>query len=436
MNKKRILSTLLGIGILLAIVPTVLGNYGLFPNFSGDSHGGCHVGTNPESSNGWIYVTSNASTVDPSEEFMLSVQVVTFTEAANANISIGFPDNRGNNNYFTFSIKYFNNITLDGSGNSTVLYFTVIAPSEDGDYTLVVDALKGHINGTAKNFNWTAGSVGVTVSSIIGGGPTTLLGQFIEFITNPYVFYSLITILLGILMGLGIKLKRRLDRSRILKADTLKDREKLGIKLKEYAENDIIKECANCTMCRDECPTFYSREAESYYAGGRLRVLRAYVEQGYPIDDDFVEAMYYCTTCKQCEDRCPVPVKYVDIIEELRANLVKHKVGPYGKQLGMAKAVHANKNPYNEPADCRGNWCTEDEDIAKDIKTLERGPVGYFVGCTASFRTKNAAQNTAKILSKITDGIVILGSGEYCCGSPLIRTGQEDFDLPLNDKET
>jgi heterodisulfide reductase subunit D len=207
--------------------------------------------------------------------------------------------------------------------------------------------------------------------------------------------------------------------------------------LASVLSRNVIKACSNCSMCRDECPTYYTRKAESYFAGGRLRVLRAYIEKGYPVDDDFVEAMYYCTTCKQCEDRCPVPVNYVDIIEALRATLVRNHVGPYGKQLSLARNTADLKNPYGEKADSREDWLKDGDSMIQGIKTVEKGPVGYFVGCTASFRTKTAAQSTAKILSKFyPGGIVLLGNGEYCCGSPLIRTGQEDFDLEMADGRT
>ena len=47
-----------------------------------------------------------------------------------------------------------------------------------------------------------------------------------------------------------------------------------------------------------------------------MRILRAYVERELKVDDDFIEAMYFCTSCKQCEDICPINLDYVDIIEE------------------------------------------------------------------------------------------------------------------------
>lgn len=201
------------------------------------------------------------------------------------------------------------------------------------------------------------------------------------------------------------------------------------IKFKEYSNNDLIKACANCSMCRDECPTYVSREAESFYAGGRMRILRTIVERNLPITDDFVEAMFLCSTCKQCEDICPIGVKYVDLIEELRAELVQEGIGPYGGLMGFSKSIQQNNNPYKEPPSKRKDW------VEEGIVEVEKGPYAYFVGCTASYRTQSAAVNTAKILTKILGGIVLLGPEEVCCGSPIIRTGQIDFLLETDEGE-
>ncbi|GAB4320090.1 MAG: (Fe-S)-binding protein [Promethearchaeota archaeon] len=207
------------------------------------------------------------------------------------------------------------------------------------------------------------------------------------------------------------------------KLTTLPKREPYSEKMREYAKNRLLKKCSNCSMCRDECPTYYSSYAESFYAGGRLRILRTFVERGLPMTDDFVNAMFFCTTCKQCEDICPISMEYVDIIEDLRAEVVEKLGKPHGNLLNFARNVYNFKNPYGEAPEKRKAWLPE------DVKEVERGPYAYFVGCTASFRTISAAQNTSRILSKLLGGIVVLGSGEFCCGSPLIRTGQVDFDL-------
>ncbi|MHA1510399.1 MAG: (Fe-S)-binding protein [Promethearchaeota archaeon] len=619
-SQKTILGLILTIFTISFLIGIALGNDNFigydFISFQGDSHAGCHGGTD-HSITGIIQVNSLEGTIiEPDTEFTIEVEIKSFTEASNEDVTIGFANGtpgRGDNKQFWFNVSQYDAVNLNGSGDSDKLYFSAIAPSIEGSYTLIADVLEGngggnldwgsgeiqlniqYINldgpvlqnlttnsnliefgeqvqisidsidestsvssvliefnginhtmlnlaGSTYNYSWIPDFVGdlpfyiyaldtenyasirsgsiviqdtilpsilefnrtaetatkgepfiftikvedqagiyqvlFEIDSInnsmtfIGDGtwqyewvpsasgsiqyiihiqdgngnwvsnPNTILTtripiNIVEFLTNPiFLSIGIALVTVGIILSVRYLWKQRIKK-KILKDPVLKNRKLLGIKLKEYAENDLIKECANCTMCRDECPTYYSREAESYYAGGRLRVLRAYAEKNFPVDDAFIEAMYFCTTCKQCEDRCPVPVNYVDILEELRSNLVKLGVGPYGKQLGMAKAVHANKNPFNEPFESRKDWCLDEEkNVLDGIKELERGEIAYFVGCTASFRTKDAAMNTARILSKLSDGIVLLGSGEYCCGSPLIRTGQEDFDLKLNEDET
>ncbi|MHA1522204.1 MAG: (Fe-S)-binding protein [Promethearchaeota archaeon] len=617
-TRKTILGLIMTIIATSLLIGLAVGNIGMFTNFEGDTHvGGCHGGVVQQSPSGIVIVNSlNGTSIEPDTEFILEVEIQSFTEASSEDVTVGFANGtpgRGDNNEFIFNVSQYNAVNLNGSGDSDKVYFSAIAPSTEGSYTLIADAIKGvggnpldwapgeilleiqYINldgpkienvsinsnsieygdeiqisidstdestsvsavfieidginntminsvGTTFNYSWipdfvgdlaytiyavdtenytsirsgvitiqdtilpriiefnqtaesakkgepflftitvedqaginqvlfefdslntsmtyigndtwqfewvplTRGSLQYTIHIQDGNGnwnsnPETIIVTRIplnlyEFVTNP-LFLSICIALVTVGIILSVRyLKKQKLKKKVLNDPMLKNREILGVKLKEYADNDLIKECANCTMCRDECPTYYSREAESYYAGGRLRVLRAYAEQNYPVDDAFIEAMYFCTTCKQCEDRCPVPVNYVDILEELRSNLVKAGVGPYGKQLGMAKAVHANKNPFNEPFESRKDWCLdEDKNLLEGVKEVESGPVGYFVGCTASFRTKDASLNTARILSKLTDGIVVLGSGEYCCGSPLIRTGQEDFNLKINEDET
>jgi heterodisulfide reductase subunit D len=175
-------------------------------------------------------------------------------------------------------------------------------------------------------------------------------------------------------------------------------------------------------MCREECPTYAASRAESFFAGGRLRVLRTFVEKDLPLEEDFLHAMYFCTTCKLCEEICPISMEYVELMETLRRVIVEQVHHPYGPLLKFAENTLNQKNPYGDPLAARKDWVTP------DIHEVDHGPYAYFAGCTGSYRNWEVAQKTARILSKvIPEGIVILGPDEYCCGSPLIRTGQDDF---------
>ncbi|UCG68505.1 MAG: (Fe-S)-binding protein [Thermoplasmata archaeon] len=48
----------------------------------------------------------------------------------------------------------------------------------------------------------------------------------------------------------------------------------------------------------------------------------------------------------------------------------------------------------------------------------------YFVGCTSSYRTTEIAIATVKILEKAGVNFKIMSPDEWCCGSPMINTGQ------------
>jgi heterodisulfide reductase subunit D len=181
---------------------------------------------------------------------------------------------------------------------------------------------------------------------------------------------------------------------------------------------DKIVMCSNCSTCRWTCTSYEEWGSEAMFAGGRLRLLRSYVEKDLPIDDDFVEAVYACSTCEQCVERCPIKVPYVDIIEDVRKKLVEIGKGPYGKSAAMGKRVFHIHNPYGGAPEERADWVTPDLKISNDSEW------GYFVGCTASYRRPEIAVATVKMMNYFGIAPQILGAEEYCCCSPLIRTGQ------------
>ncbi|MFW9907621.1 MAG: (Fe-S)-binding protein [Candidatus Thorarchaeota archaeon] len=181
---------------------------------------------------------------------------------------------------------------------------------------------------------------------------------------------------------------------------------------------DKIVLCSNCSTCRWTCTSYEEFGTEAMFAGGRLRLLRSYVERNLSVDDDFVKAVYACSTCEQCVERCPIKVPYVDIIEDLRKRLVQIGKGPYGKLGALGDRVFSIHNPFDGNPNERAAWVTPELRVSEDSEW------GYFVGCTASFRRQEIAVATVKMLNHFGIEPQILGSEEYCCCSPLIRTGQ------------
>ncbi|MFX0099598.1 MAG: (Fe-S)-binding protein, partial [Candidatus Hodarchaeota archaeon] len=73
----------------------------------------------------------------------------------------------------------------------------------------------------------------------------------------------------------------------------------------------------------------------------------------------------------------------------------------------------------NEPHEKRFDW------IPGDIKLNENAETVYFVGCSTSYRIQKNAITTMRILNAAGVDFKVLGSEEFCCGSPVIRTGDK-----------
>ncbi len=181
---------------------------------------------------------------------------------------------------------------------------------------------------------------------------------------------------------------------------------------------DQIVLCSNCSTCRWTCTSYEEFQSEAMFAGGRLRLLRSYVEKNLPVDEGFVRAVYACSTCEQCVERCPIKVPYVKIIENVRKKLVQLGKGPYGKLHVMGDLAFKHNNVFGEDPKERARWVKSDTRISKDSNWA------YFVGCTASYKRPEIADATLRMLNYFEIEPQILGADEVCCTSPLIRTGQ------------
>ncbi|TXT65245.1 MAG: CoB--CoM heterodisulfide reductase iron-sulfur subunit D [Promethearchaeota archaeon] len=202
---------------------------------------------------------------------------------------------------------------------------------------------------------------------------------------------------------------------------------KKKLKISDY--EDYIKLCSNCSMCREVCPTYLISRKESKFAGGRMRILRTFIEEGLKFSGDFIEMIAFCTTCKRCEEICPIELDYVEILEKIRKDIINKAKRTIDKQNKFIPYLVENKNPYGEPQQNRMIW------MNKELNITSSGKYAYFVGCTSSYRAKECAINTAKILSKILkEGFVLLKEDEYCCGSPYLRTGLVDLTFSYENQ--
>ena len=111
------------------------------------------------------------------------------------------------------------------------------------------------------------------------------------------------------------------------------------------------------------------------------------------------------------------------IFEDLRAYLVELGCGPMPSQAKFGESIKENHNPYHEPHEKRFAWLNEN--LPKEAETV------YFAGCTASYRQQAIAESTVRALKAAGIKFTVLGGEEWCCGSPLLRTGQRKLVAEL-----
>jgi Fe-S oxidoreductase len=137
------------------------------------------------------------------------------------------------------------------------------------------------------------------------------------------------------------------------------------------------------------------------------------------------DVLWACTSCRACEEQCPVLISYVDKIIDMRRNLVMVK-GEFPHELARPfQGMETNGNPWNLSRMDRSGWAD-----GLDVPTMSdkpTAPVLFWVGCAASYddRAKKIARATAKLLKQAGVDFAILGQEESCTGDPARRAGNE-----------
>jgi len=87
---------------------------------------------------------------------------------------------------------------------------------------------------------------------------------------------------------------------------------------------EILKSisCTNCGFCRKRCPAYIGTKNELYTPSGRYNALHFFLKYKIPIPEKFIQSLYYCSTCAQCEVNCPIGFQQTKILEIIRSKFV------------------------------------------------------------------------------------------------------------------
>ncbi|MCF8078001.1 MAG: (Fe-S)-binding protein [Desulfobacterales bacterium] len=219
--------------------------------------------------------------------------------------------------------------------------------------------------------------------------------------------------------------------------------------------------CTECGRCKQVCPTYITDKplnlhdfndklkfelydnAQRIIQRGKLAAAAKQTEDAEQIEKlkeqmaalnsdkklvgDVIaeDTLWACTTCRACEEVCPVTIEHVPRIIAMRQGQTL-MAEAYPKELNPAlKGLERNGNPWGIGYDKRADWAE-----GLDVKTMaEDANVDYllWVGCAGSFddRTKKVSKSMVEILQKAGVSFAILGVEEKCTGDFARRVGNE-----------
>jgi len=247
-----------------------------------------------------------------------------------------------------------------------------------------------------------------------------------------------------VITSLPSVLFRRLDTGSLPMID-LENSERFGITgFSDLRWKDVLDvySCTECGRCEAACPAYATgkplnpkqinedmRDAmmpSLPFLIGRKSLAEGQELPVLPGQTIATDVLWSCTTCRACEQACPLFIEFVDRIVGMRRKLVLEDSSFPEELKASYRNLEKAGNPWGQSAEARGDWAE-----GLDIPLMAEGKreVEYllWVGCAGAYdeRGKKVARATAKILKEAGVTFAILGKEETCTGDPARRTGNE-----------
>ena len=204
--------------------------------------------------------------------------------------------------------------------------------------------------------------------------------------------------------------------------------------------------CTMCGRCTSVCPAHATGKAldprEIVLKTGEVMAATGTPVVSPPIGTDpeitiganslferiTAEEIWACTSCRACDEICPVNIEILDKILDMRRYLSLMESN-FPTELGTAyRGMENQGNPWGMNQSERGDWAKglEDVEIVDPGEPLEAEYL-YWVGCAGSFDDKNkkVTQAMAKLLRRAGIKVAVLGPSEMCTGDSARRSGNE-----------
>lgn len=224
-----------------------------------------------------------------------------------------------------------------------------------------------------------------------------------------------------------------------------------------YDYGDVVQ-CMRCGLCLPSCPTYRTDAVETQSPRGRVAMIKAVIDGRLPASDEFVEHMYHCLDCRNCQSVCPAGVKAGELVLEARHRIEEHRPQPILKRFLLNYAIMSQKRLSRFMAPLRLYQAVGLQSlirkydmlklISENLELMEallpplpsrplsetipeeipaqgrpKGRVGFFLGCAMNLIFARTSRATVELISR-AGYTVVVPKDQQCCGAPNIAEGE------------
>ena len=201
--------------------------------------------------------------------------------------------------------------------------------------------------------------------------------------------------------------------------------------LDTYQYKDMIHRCFRCGYCKfptdwsdiTNCPSYARFRMESYSAGGRLWLIRAWVNGELEWSEHLADIVYSCAACKNCVEKCPLSFsdEIVNMVIAAKNEMVEMGLLPSPVKKFLNN-VQLYGNPYGISAKRRSGWME-----GKYYTPFGGQEYLYYVGCEGSYdtRAQSAARALGDLLTNAGVSFGVLGDREITDGNEVEMLGED-----------
>ncbi len=212
------------------------------------------------------------------------------------------------------------------------------------------------------------------------------------------------------------------------------------VKFTDFTAKELLDvfACTECGRCQENCPAYNTGKPLSpkkvvldikdhILHDGPAMLKNKGAEPAHSLYGDIIEhdVLWACTSCRACEEVCPVEIQPMTKLLKIRQARVLMEGDFPEEAQGALRNIEGQSNPWNLPQSTRGDWAKD-----QNVPLMSEKPDAeylWFVGCAGSYdqRYIKVSQAFAKVLNTAGVNYAILGAEESCTGDSAKRIGNE-----------